>query len=212
VSGGSIYLVRHARTGWNHESRMQGHTDVPLDEVGRRQAALLVGRFRAVEMAAIYTSDLLRAAETAAIIAEATGLEPRPSPQLREAFFGDWEGLTRDDLERDYAEEYAAYQLDPVAVRPPGAEGLAAMIDRAVAEFGRIAAKHPGQTVLIVTHGGPVRGLGMRLLAGTNETFRRLRSDNTGVSLVQQETDGRWMIALWNDTAHLAAAPSEEGK
>ena len=203
MDGLSLYLVRHGETDWNKQSRLQGHTDVPLSEEGVRQSEMVAERFRGMTVDAVYSSDLLRATQTAELIGAAVGVPTQPRAELREAHFGDWEGLTRADVERNGDGRYDAYKADPLAFRPPGGEPIAAMIERTWLEFLRIGREHPQGTVVLVTSGGPIKGIALRLLRGTSVTFHLLRTDNTAVSLVNRSPDGAASLTYWNDSHHL---------
>ena len=143
----TLLLARHGETDWNRELRIQGSSDIELNELGRRQAQLLAQELTDVELDAIYASDLSRARATAAAVAAAHGLEVRLDPRLRERSFGSWEGLTREDI----------------AEFPPGArhdgESDEAVRERMLAAVAEIAAAHPGEQVLIVSHGGALNTL-----------------------------------------------------
>ena len=106
-----IFFARHGETAWNAVRRVQGWTDIPLSPRGEAQAEALGRRMAAILLVAVYSSDLGRAVQTAKPAANAQGLTVRPLPGLREKGFGDWEGLTAEDLERDYPEEW---QLTPI--------------------------------------------------------------------------------------------------
>ena len=136
-----LLLVRHGETDWNAEGRLQGHTDRPLNAYGRRQATELAQRLAGEGADAIYTSDLARAMETAQILGARLGLTVVVDPDLREKNWGTWEGLTGDErvhveFEGESTEEHR---------------------DRVMAAVRRIAARHPGQRVVVVTHGGSLR-------------------------------------------------------
>ena len=143
----TLLLARHGETDWNRELRIQGSSDIELNELGRRQAQSLAQELTDVELDAIYASDLSRARETAAAVAAAHGLEVRLDPRLRERSFGSWEGLTREDI----------------AEFPPGSrhdgESDEAVRERMLAAVAEIAAAHPGEQVLIVSHGGALNTL-----------------------------------------------------
>jgi 2,3-bisphosphoglycerate-dependent phosphoglycerate mutase len=136
-----LLLVRHGETDWNAEGRLQGHTDRPLNEYGRRQAIELADRLAGEGADAIYASDLVRAQTTAEIIGERLGLPVVVDPDLREKNWGTWEGLTGDER---------------VLVEFEG-ESTENHRDRVMAAVRRIAARHPGQRVVVVTHGGSLR-------------------------------------------------------
>jgi broad specificity phosphatase PhoE len=144
----TLILVRHGETDWNRDRRIQGHTDVPLNEAGREQsrrlAETLDGRF-----VAIYSSDLSRAVETASILAAPLGLAVQVKSDLRERHFGTWEGLTDAVVLERFPEARGGSWGD--------GETTDEMAARVVSALREIAAVHAGETVLVVTHGGPMR-------------------------------------------------------
>ena len=143
----TLLLARHGETDWNREFRIQGSSDIELNELGRRQAQSLAQELTDVDLDAIYSSDLSRAQATAAAVAATHGLDVRLDPRLRERSFGSWEGLTRDDLD----------------AMPPGSrhdgETDDEVRERVLAAVQEIAAAHPGEEVLIVSHGGALNTL-----------------------------------------------------
>ena len=146
-----ILLVRHGETDWNLEHRVQGHTDVPLNETGHEQARVLAEHLATASLVAIYASDLVRARDTAVIVAEVLGLDVTLDPDLREKDFGSWEGLTDVEI----------LQRFPDAVRGRWGDGETtdAVTVRALAAIDRIRARHPAAPVLVVSHGGPLRAI-----------------------------------------------------
>lgn len=148
-----LYLIRHGETAWNVERRMQGHGGVGLNEVGRRQAEQVARSLDGTSFVALYTSDLLRAYETAQIIGEWMSLDPQPDPRLRERDQGEWEGMSRDDIERLYPDIMRRMQIDPSGVAPPGGENFSQLAQRVTGALDEITARHPGQRVLVVSHG-----------------------------------------------------------
>lgn len=157
-----VILWRHGRTEWNVANRFQGQTDVPLDDVGREQAravAPLLAR-RAPQL--IVSSDLTRASETAAVLAELTGVAVQLDVRLREAFADRWEGRTRTEILRDDAESFTRWHRDPLA-RPGGGGETRAEVGGRVAEAiaEHVGTLPAGSSVVVVTHGGAARaGLG----------------------------------------------------
>jgi broad specificity phosphatase PhoE len=143
-----LLLVRHGETDWNAEGRLQGHTDRPLNEYGRRQAQRLADELAGEELEAIYSSDLARARETAEIVGERLGLPVVLDPDLREKNWGTWEGLT--PVERD-------------AVELVG-ESTEEHTERTLRALRRIAGRHPDGRVLVVTHGGSLRRVQVEVL------------------------------------------------
>jgi broad specificity phosphatase PhoE len=156
-----LLLVRHGETDWNADGRLQGHTDRPLNDYGRRQARELAARLTGDAVDAIYASDLARARETAEIVGAELGLPVVLDADLRERNWGTWEGLTPG--ERDTV-EFAGESPEEHRER----------IMRAV---HRIAERHPGQRVVVVTHGG---------------SMRRIQAAVTGVALPVVASCGSW--------------------
>jgi broad specificity phosphatase PhoE len=144
-----IILARHGETDWNLERRWQGHSDRPLNETGREQAEALADELADEPIAAVYSSDLVRTHETARIVAERLGLDVVTVPELRERRFGSWEGLQDVEVERRF----------PGVHGPPDGEPRDEMTRRVLESLQRIAASHEGRTVLVVSHGGPMRAV-----------------------------------------------------
>jgi broad specificity phosphatase PhoE len=151
----TILLARHGETDWNREGRFQGHADPPLNATGRAQAAELASALAGVEIAAIYSSPLRRSLETAAVVAAGRALEPVAVDGLREVDVGSWQGLTRAEIEARFPEQLARW-LDYEQGWEDG-ESYEEMGKRAVSALLTLAAAHPGEQVLAVTHGGPIR-------------------------------------------------------
>ena len=151
----TILLARHGETDWNREGRFQGHADPPLNATGHAQAAELAVELKDVELAAVYSSPLRRALETAQRVAAEHGLEPVAVDALREVDVGSWQGLTRPEIETRYPEQFARW-LDYDQGWEDG-ESYEEMGRRAVAALLELAAAHAGERVLAVTHGGPIR-------------------------------------------------------
>ncbi len=171
----TILLARHGETDWNRDRRFQGHADPPLNDLGRGQAADLARELARTPPAAIYSSDLRRAAETAAIVGGELALEPEARPELREIDVGEWSGLTMTEIEERYPEGVRRHR--------EGGDGWAqgepheAMQERIVSAVLRIAAAHPDERVLLVIHGGTMRAL---LAAAENLDFAEYRRTHGG--------------------------------
>jgi broad specificity phosphatase PhoE len=150
----TLLLARHGETDWNRDGRWQGHSDTPLNELGRRQARELAAQLDGVD--ALYSSDLARACETAEIVAERLGLEVRTDPRLRERSFGAWEGLTSAEIERRFAEEHGRWQAGE-GFGADDAEPFDAFAERIHAFLEDVLHQHPGENILIVAHGGSIR-------------------------------------------------------
>ena len=176
-----ILLARHGETDWNAIGRLQGHTDIPLNDAGRAQARALAAQLRAHAIARVVTSDLARAHETGAIIAAELGLPaPLVEPELRERRFGIFEGLTRDEIIARYPEAWNHWRQAIAA--PEGGEPHAdsvARISRALDRLWRTLA----DTALVISHGGVMR------LWLSDVTATQLANIGTGATFVV-EHDG----------------------
>jgi broad specificity phosphatase PhoE len=150
----TFLLVRHGQTDWNMEGRYTGQSDIPLNDTGRRQAREVARRMAAdTPPEAVYSSDLVRARETAEIIAGAIQIELRTDPRLREIDQGEWEGMLFADIKGRYEAEFGRMRQDPANVGPPGGETVGQVWDRVLAAAGEIAKAHPHSRVALVSHG-----------------------------------------------------------
>jgi broad specificity phosphatase PhoE len=154
-----LFIARHGETEWNRVGRWQGNTDIPLSEVGRAQARALAASLRGKGIAAVHASDLLRASETATIIAReldlaGSGVDAR----LRERGFGCFEGLTREECAQRYPDAWASYMADR-RTTPPGGEPHADVAARMLAALTVIASarRDEGEASLVISHGGAIR-------------------------------------------------------
>lgn len=151
-----LILARHGETDWNRENRFQGHADPPLNALGRDQSAELADTLAGEALARVYTSPLRRAAETAEIVARRLGLEVVPLEPLREIDVGAWSGLTRDEVAARFPESYARW-LDHGPLGYEDGETYEQLEARVVPAIRGLAERHPSETILVVTHGGPSR-------------------------------------------------------
>jgi len=151
----TILLARHGETDWNREGRFQGWADPPLNATGRAQAVDLSVQLMAEELAAVYSSPLRRAYETAEVVAASRGLEPVTVDALREVDVGSWSGLSRAEIEQRFPEQYARW-LDYGQGWEDG-ETYEQMVDRVVEALQKLAEARDGERILAVTHGGPMR-------------------------------------------------------
>ena len=151
-----ILLARHGETDWNRLGRWQGHADPPLNDAGRAQAAQLAERLAGDGIAAIYSSDLTRASQTARVVADRLGLDVVEDRGLREIDVGSWSGLTRTEVEQRFPEGDARWLGGVIGHDGETRDELTL---RVVGAVERIAAAHPEGTILVVTHGGAIRAL-----------------------------------------------------
>lgn len=163
-------LARHGETDWNRDHRWQGFTGPPLNEKGRQQAEELARGLDNID--AIYSSDTLRARETAARAAARLGLDVTEDPRLREVNFGEWEGLTRQEIDERYAGAFSAWNACKLA-EPTGGESDEAMAERVLEALSQIASRHGDDRILVVTSGGPIRAVQAHV-AGIEQAVARL--------------------------------------
>ena len=207
-----LVLWRHGQTAWNAARRFQGHSDVPLDATGHEQARDAARYLAAMHPDAIFSSDLVRAAETASYLAKLTGQPVQLDKDLRERGGGAWEGLTDAEIRAGYPEAYAAWV-------PPDGEPIPAVADRAAAALTRVADNLDGTLAVLVSHGAAIN-LGVSRLLGLPERTRVLGPlGNCNWSVLGRRA-GHWRLLEHNvgrlpDLAPeqvqvLAAGPEEE--
>ncbi len=197
-----IHLARHAETEWNHVRRVQGVSDIPLNERGMAQASSLGARFAAEPLEAVYASPLARARQTAEAIASVHGLEVQIIEDLSEFDQGDLEGRYLGDIAREYPELLAAFAKEPGEVRIPGGETLAEVQTRAWRAFTLLLDRHTGGSIVAVSHNMTLLTLLCRFLGMTLTHFRRLTQSSTGVTSFERGVQGLHLRVL-NDISHL---------
>jgi broad specificity phosphatase PhoE len=197
-----LYIVRHGVTDWNQSQCIQGQLDIPLNDAGRSQAALVAERLASLGATALYSSDLLRAYETAQIIAQAVGLQIIQKPSLREMHFGAWQGLTVDEIRERDPECYAARREQPHDVPPPGGEVWRQFYQRSVKSIHDILHATDAERVIVATHSGVCTVLGLEAL-GLGYTGKR-PFGNANCAIHTIAVEGDWWEALsLNDVSHL---------
>ncbi|MFC4076987.1 histidine phosphatase family protein [Salinithrix halophila] len=200
-----IYLIRHGETAWNKEKRVQGHKDMPLSSAGEEQARRLGQRFSKQEISAVYSSDLTRAVQTAEYVAGDRTLIVGRMVEFRERYMGDWEGLLIAEVKKRHPGEW-----EEVWHRGGkyGVESTEEVKDRMIAKLQRLIVRHPGERIVVVSHGGAINGVLEEVSEGVHGPGRT-RIRNTAVShLVFQPKHG-WHVKQVNCAAHLEAPPAE---
>jgi probable phosphoglycerate mutase len=199
-------LLRHGQAALSVERRFNGSTDGELTDVGRAQATAAAQRVAAIArrtpISAIYSSPLRRARETAAAAAGELGLEIAIVDDLRETAFGEWEGRTFAEVQKQWPDELAAWLADP-SVAPPSGESFDTTMARVLAARDALVASHPGQTVLVVSHVTPIKVLLRTALEAPPSALYRLHLDLASVSVVDWYDDGVAVARSVNDAAHL---------
>jgi len=203
-----VYFVRHGVTVWGEGGRIQGHSDAPRSEEGRRQARAAALRLqREGSFEALYSSNLGRALETAREISKVLGLPVIEDERLREIFFGEFEGLTAEEAERLHPEAFRAWREDPIRNRPPKGETLDSLLGRVLDFLQEVKGRHPQGRVVAVSHGGPIRAavilaLGLDLQA----SWRRVYVWWGSITAIEFPPSGPPLLRLLNDTCHLDKA------
>jgi broad specificity phosphatase PhoE len=198
-----IFLVRHGATTLTADDRFAGSTDVPLGDDGRVQVERLSVRLAAAPITAAYSSPMRRTMASAAAIARPHGLTPVAVDALREIDHGHWEGLRRADVQRDFPDEYAAWERDPFDVAPRGGESGRAVLARARPALDAIISRHPDESVLVVSHKATNRLLIASLL-GMDLRHYRDRFDQLPacLNLLDFTGPGNVRLVLLNDVSH----------
>ena len=197
-------LIRHAETGWNASRRIQGHSDVPLNDAGRKQARKLASRLSDVELAAVYSSDSSRALDTAGAFTSDRGLDITVRLELREKSYGVWEGKTGPEIEASHPDEFAIWQnvRDP-SFKVPGGESdldvrarVRLLVEDLRSSYG------DGDRIALVGHGGSLRALASEVLGIPPSAGTMLWLANASVSTLRVH-DRFTALHGWNDASHL---------
>lgn len=205
-----ICLVRHGETTWNAEKRIQGQIDIGLNAAGLAQAQAAAEWLAAEAVAALYSSDLLRARQTAERIAHRMQLLPAFLPEFRERRYGFFEGLTYDESRARYPADYHAFETrEPNFVIPFGGESLQQLHARVSGGLRELAAEHAGETIIVVTHGG-VLDIVNRLVRGNPLSAPRdFLIPNAGINWLRVRGE-TWTLESWGQTGHLAGFGLDE--
>lgn len=195
-----LLLVRHGETDSNRSRRYQGHLDTHLNDAGREQSTRLAARLRGAPVAALYTSDLARAVETAGILGHALGLTPIARTDLRELDVGAAVGKRREELRGDYP---ALFGDAWARTAFPGGESYEQMRDRLATATRAIIQRHPGQTIVVITHGGAIRAVISALTGMPLERLIGLVVANTSVTRLISADGVRAQLETVNDVSHL---------
>ena len=197
-----IIAIRHGETAWNVSTRIQGHLDIGLNETGRWQAHRVALALAGEPIAALYSSDLLRAWDTALSIANATGLPVQTVEGLRERGFGVFEGKTFQEVEAQWPEQALRWRKREPAFEPDGGESLLRFRERITPATQALAAQHPGEQIVVVAHGGVMDVL---YRAATRQEIQAPRTwdlGNAAINRLLWTPDGLSLVG-WADTQHL---------
>ena len=207
--GTQLLFIRHGETDWNRQQRFQGQIDVPLNDTGRAQAQRLKQRLSAEAFDVLISSDLNRAQQTAAPLAQALGLQPQLVPGLREQHFGAWEGLDVPTIKARHGALWPQWlQQDGDFALAGGGESLRQFHARVLATVRQLVVQHAGRRLALVTHGGV---LDMLWRSAQNLPITGLRNceiPNTGLNHLRWVGE-RLLIDSWGDADHLAGLPEQ---
>ena len=198
-----VFMVRHGATVLSAEDRFAGATDVDLSEEGREQTRRLAERLSREKIAAVYASPLGRTVETAQILARPHKLEVQTRDGLREISHGRWEQMTRREVEEKFPEEAAEWEKDPYTFAPVGGESGLAVTARALPVLIDLVRKHPGESILVVSHKATIRLLLSSLLGFDPRRYRdNLDQKPAALNIVDFRDATRARLTLFNDTSH----------
>ena len=199
-------LLRHGQTPLSVERRFAGRGDIPLTDVGLRQAdasAVALAQRGGIDL--ILTSPLRRTLQTAEAVAQRTGAPLAVDDDLAETDFGAWEGLTFAEVLARWPDDMAAWMAD-ASVAPPGGESFAAVGVRVNAALDRLLAAHQGKRVVVVSHVTPIKTLVCRALLAPPAALFRIHLDVGSLTEASWFADGPALLRSLNDTAHLQRA------
>ena len=198
------FLIRHGETAWNDEGRAQGQADTALNAKGRAQAELAATRLAPLDFEAAYSSDLQRVAHTAEAIMRGRDIGFTKMASLREKAFGEWEGLTFEQVERNHPSMFRRLFDEDVDFAPPGGESDNQLYTRMKTAADELLTRHADSegNILVAGHGGSLRGLIAAMMGMPAEYMWRLRLSNCGITVINT-FDGGAALELLNDTSHL---------
>jgi probable phosphoglycerate mutase len=205
-----IIAVRHGETSWNVDARIQGQRDIALNDTGRWQARRVGEALAAEPITAVYTSDLSRAHATAQSISEVKGVPAIPHTGLRERSFGMFEGKTFDEIHETWPEHAKNWRRRVPEWQPPeGGESLLELRERVTRTLQELAARHPGEQIVVVAHGGVLDAL-YRVATGQEvNSPRTWELPNGAINRLLWTPQGFTLVG-WSDTNHLDDAPADE--
>lgn len=206
-----VILIRHGQTDWNVEPRFRGMADIPLNEAGVAQAEALARRLASEPIAAVYSSPLRRAIQTAEIIARPHGLPVEPAQGFASADYGRWEGMLVAEVARQHPDLYDLWLHHPERLQFPGGENLDQVRDRAFRALMEILPRHPDQRIVVVSHQVVTRTLLCAVLGLSTAHYWRLGQATACLNRFTYG-EGEFRLVTLNDTCHLGASTPWEGE
>lgn len=206
----NILIIRHGQTEWNKLKKLQGHSDIPLNEEGKKQAQTLAFILQNEPLNAIYASDLKRAYETALAIAKVHHMPVMANPQFRERCYGACEGLTSAEIKEKFPKEYKAWVMAaPDLFFPDGerkTESPRQFHERARKAIQLVAQKHLGQNIAIITHFGVLETAYREAKNIPLGIINKMPVLNTSINRFRWHIDGRLELMTWQESEHLDEA------
>lgn len=202
-----VFLVRHGATELSAEDRFAGAIDVLLSDAGREQARLLGRRLAKETISAVYASPMKRTVETAELISEPHKLPVKTVPAIREIAHGRWEGRKRSEVEKEFAEEYTRWEVDPYTFAPLEGESGLDVTARALPALLQLVGNHHGETILVISHKATIRLLMSSLLGFDPRKYRdRLDMNPCSLNILDFKDVTTARLTLYNDTSHYDSA------
>ncbi len=203
---GNIFLVRHGETQWNLGEIFRGRADVPLNERGREQAEAVGRALAGLDFNAVYASPLSRAVETASKIAAHHGIEVMTDEGLIDIDYGEWEGIPKEEIKGRYADLYGRWMKAPNEVVFPGAESILDVRERAFEAILRLAGRHAGETIALVSHRVVNKMILAAVMGMDSSRFWDIEQDTACINVIRYvkgggKSEDRFIIAKVNDTS-----------
>jgi broad specificity phosphatase PhoE len=199
-----IYLIRHGETEWNKEGRSQGcSNDIPLSEVGIKQADAIADRLKHENIDLFFSSSLRRAYQTAKAIAFYHNNEVITHKEFMEISFGAWEGLKFDEIKEKYIDVYKIWRDTPHIAKVPGAESILEIRERSMTKLMEILNAEKDKNILVVSHGITIKVLIASIMGIDLANLHKIRQDNTALNIFEYKNNNFYTV-LVNDTCHIS--------
>ncbi|MBW1981912.1 MAG: histidine phosphatase family protein [Deltaproteobacteria bacterium] len=199
-----LYLVRHGQTAWNKEEIFRGRADIPLDDTGKKEVHLAGEALKDEALHAVYSSPLSRSMETAENIAKFHDLSVTPLEAIIDISYGQWEGVSNQEVQKKYPDLYKMWLEEPHKVRFPGGESLDEVRSRTMKAIEELLARHAEENIVLVAHRVPNKVICCALIGIDNSNFWRIQQDTACTNLFIFKNN-QWIISFLNDTSYLKA-------
>ncbi len=205
----TLYLIRHGETAMNVRNIFRGRTDIPLNDNGLAQARQLAAALADVPLRAVYSSPMIRAQETARPLAEARGLAVRPMEEFHNICLGEWEGQAKEDVQTRTPELWQRWVYAPETLAIPGGESLADLLARAGAGLRKLAERHAGEAVAVVSHRSVVKAALAAAVGLEHDWFWKFYLDTGSYSVVEHQPRLGFTLTRVNESCHLTSKTEE---